>query len=80
VKTITNQQVNKETVMSEEERERGFVSSNQQPPLAALTGSVFCFNCKHWVGKRRKQTAYCLSEKDAPSGCVLWEMLHGTKL
>ena len=73
--------------MSEEERERGFVSSNQQPPLAALTGSVFCFNCKHWVEKRRKQTAYCLrpnlSGKDAPSGdmlCVLWEMLHGTKL
>jgi len=41
-------------------------------------GSVFCFTCKHWVEKRRKQTAYCLSEKDAPSGCVLWEMLHGT--
>jgi hypothetical protein len=39
-----------------------------------------CFNCKHWIGKRRKETAYCLrlnlSGKDAPSGdsmCVLWE-------
>jgi hypothetical protein len=69
-----------------EERERGLVSSNPQPPFAALAGSVFCFNCKHWIGRRQKQTAYCLrlnlSGKDAVSGdmlCVLWEMLHGTK-
>jgi hypothetical protein len=45
----------------------------------ALLGSC-CFRCKHWTGKRRKQTAYCtrlhLSGKDAPHGtacCVLWE-------
>jgi hypothetical protein len=49
-------------------------------PSPASAGSSCCFNCKHWIGKRRKQTAYCLrlnlSGKDAPSGdskCVLWE-------
>jgi len=39
-----------------------------------------CFTCVHWIGKRRKGTAYCkrlnLSGKDAPRGdavCILWE-------
>ena len=48
--------------------------------LAASDCSACCFTCKHWIGKRRKQTTYCmrlnLSGKDAPSGdsmCVLWE-------
>ena len=56
----------------------------------ALLGSVvrqICFTCKHWQGKRRKQTAYChrlhISGIDAPSGdssCVLWEKRINARL
>jgi len=46
---------------------------------AACSASC-CFNCKHWIGTRRRDRAYChrlnLSGKDAPRGsvvCVMWE-------
>lgn len=52
-----------------------------------LPTDACCFNCKHWIGKRRKDKAYCklwnLGGKDAPFGhqrCPRWEKRSNARL
>ncbi len=53
--------------------------NEDQKEALRLAGSC-CFTCTHWIGKRRKDAAYCkrlnLSGKDATRGdgvCILWK-------
>ena len=63
-----------------EERTMHTETTPYEPLRSGRLFGACCFNCKHWIGQKKTQRAYCLSlnlsGKDAPhrtARCVLWE-------
>ena len=62
------------------------MQTDELPVVTFLFGSC-CFTCTYWIGKRRKDKAYCqrlhLSGSDAPRGdrvCILWEKRRNARM